>query len=142
MKIWIVDDDFSSRDKACDAVRQVADRLACDLDVQTFDSLAWPANEQVTRHLPDILILDLVEDGECRGNVFYQALRALEQQNNRLPAFVTIWSGRWDNPQAVEFTDEVVSEDPFVHALEIKNKYELEDAIEGFVKRIRQERPL
>jgi hypothetical protein len=36
----------------------------------------------------------------------------------------------------------VVSEDPFVHALEIKNKYELEDAIEGFVKRIRQERPL
>lgn len=140
--IWIVDDELGELDKAKEAVESAAGRIAYTLDIKTHSSFSWPNGQaQSMGALPDVLVLDLVEDGECKGGEFYQELRQRERQQQRPPAFVIIWSGRWDNPAAIAFADRVRRDDPFIYDMDgIKTKERLKVAVEGIVKRIEEER--
>jgi hypothetical protein len=91
--------------------------------------------------LPDILVLDLVEDGQCKGDAFYEELRQQEKLQHDPKAFVIIWSGRWDNPAAVAFVEKVKKSDPFISDLEgVKTSLRLENAVEGIIRRLEEER--
>jgi hypothetical protein len=139
LTIWIFDDELRGLKKAQEAVTQVADRLSYSFEVQPITNWAWPSKEQHVSNLPDILILDLVEEGVLRGKAVYDELRKQEKIKKRPPAFVAIWSGRWDNPAAVSFVEQLRVSDPFMYDLQVKDKYKLADVVEGFVKRIQEE---
>ena len=140
--VWIVYDELGELDKAKEAVESAAEQIPYTLEIKTHNSFSWPNGQPSTKGtLPDVLVLDLVEDGECKGGDFYQELRHCERQQQRPPAFVIIWSGRWDNPAAVAFADRVRRDDPFIYDLDgIKTKGRLKVAIEGIAKRIEEER--
>jgi hypothetical protein len=140
VSVWIFDDQDVDMDRAREATQIVAERMPCALEVRAFTKLAWPDLVPPSNPLPDILILDLVEQEKLRGNAIYETLRAQERLKKRPPAFVAIWSGRWDNLEAVAFVDQLKGRDPFMRDLEVKNRYELADVIEGFVRRIQEER--
>jgi hypothetical protein len=139
LTIWIFDDAVRDLKKAEQAVAQVADRLGYAFDVHSISNWARPGKGQPAGHLPDIVILDLTEDSKLRGDAVYEELRTQEKQRRRPPALVAIWSGRWDIPQAVSFVEEKRS-DPFMYALDCKSRHDLAKVVEGFVKRIEEER--
>lgn len=140
LTIWIFDDDAIGALKSAEqAVARVADRLGYVFDVHSISDWTLPVKGQQGGPLPDIVILDLAEDGKLRGDEVYDELRTQEKQRRRPPALVAIWSGRWDIPRAVSFVEDQRS-DPFMYALEYKSRHDLAKVVEGFVKRIEEER--
>jgi hypothetical protein len=140
IRIWIVDDLEIDMTKAKEAVERAVQRVGVLAEIKALLSFFWPALPPEAL-LPDIVVLDLVEDGQCKGDAFYEALRQQEQLRRCPKAFVIIWSGRWDNPAAVAFVETVKKSDPFIADLEgVKTSLRLENAVEGIIRRLEEER--
>jgi CheY-like chemotaxis protein len=90
--VWVVDDNAHARQAATKCAEQAGMDLGLSLTVSPVRSLAW--SERPKEGLPNLVVLDLIEEGEPLGIDFYDRLREAEDnaQREATRAFVIIWS--------------------------------------------------
>ena len=90
--VWIADDTEQALQDAAECADQAGLELGLSLTVFRVKSLAW--SKRPKEGLPNLVVLDLIEQGAPLGIDFYTELRKAEKLAERetTKAFVIIWS--------------------------------------------------
>jgi CheY-like chemotaxis protein len=144
LTVWVIEDDELERGRAINVVEEVGRAAtAFSFDIWNSASLLWPPVSKDGAQarpacLPDVVILDLFDDG-LRGDSFYRKLREEEEEKQCRPAFVVIWSRYSGVVSAENFIEETTKKDGNFIPLDTKSQYLLRERLSSLVERIEEE---
>jgi CheY-like chemotaxis protein len=150
LTVWIIEDDDMERAHAVKIVEEVGQSSReSTLDIWKSSSLEWGTSKwppvsknggaQISpSRLPDVVILDLFEDG-LKGDSFYHKLRKEETSNKSRRAFVVVWSRYSGVTIAEKFIEDTMNQDGNFIPLDTKSQRLLRDRLLSLVGRVEEE---
>lgn len=150
LTVWIIEDDDMERAHAIKIVEEVGrSSRESTLDIWKSSSLEWGTSKwpPVSKNggaqsspslLPDVVILDLFDDG-LKGDSFYYKLRKEETENNSRRAFVVIWSRYSGVTIAEKFIEDTMNKDGNFIPLDTKSQRLLRERLLSLVGRVEEE---